>query len=71
MVFKTNYHLMQVKSIALCFNWSILTFIKLPFVIKIFLLAIYDWLQEIEPLFWAPNTNMLNLMGKKILLILH
>ena len=37
MVFKTDYRLMQVKSIAECSNGSILillTCIKLPFVIK-------------------------------------
>ena len=37
MVFKTDYHLMQVKRIAL------LTFIKLPFAIKIFVLSIFEW----------------------------
>ena len=35
MVFKTNYCLMQVK--------ILLTFIKLPFVIKIFVLSIFEW----------------------------
>ena len=42
-----NYHLMQVKSIAECSKGSILqflsTFIKLPFVIKIFVLSIFEW----------------------------
>ena len=33
LVFKTNYHLMQVKSIAECSFCNTLTFIKLPFVI--------------------------------------
>ena len=36
LVFKTNYHLMQVKSI-------LLTFIKLLFVIKIFVWSIFEW----------------------------
>ena len=37
---KTNYHLMQVKSIAEGEHSAILlTFIKLPFVIKIFVLS--------------------------------
>ena len=36
LVFKTNYHLMQVKSIAI-----LSTFIKLPFIIKIFVLSIF------------------------------
>ena len=42
MVFKTNYRLMQVKSIA---EHSALlsTFIKLPIVIKIFVLSIFEW----------------------------
>ena len=47
LVFKINYRLMQVKSIAECSKWSILqylTFIKLPFVIKIFVLCIFEWL---------------------------
>ena len=40
--FKTNYRLMQVKSIA---EHSALlsTFIKLPFVIKILVLSIFEW----------------------------
>ena len=41
MVFKTNYPLMQVNNIAECSNSAIpLTFIKVPFVIKIFVLSI-------------------------------
>ena len=36
MVFKTNYRLMQVKCLAECS-------IKLPFVIKIFVLSIFEW----------------------------
>ena len=53
LVFKTNYCLMQVKSIAECFPFCrmlqgehsaiLLTFIKLPFVIKIFVLLIFQW----------------------------
>ena len=36
---------MQVKNIAECSNSAILsTFIKLPIVIKIFVLSIYEWL---------------------------
>ena len=43
MVFKTDYRLMQIKSIAE--HSAILsTFIKLPFVIKIFVLSIFEWL---------------------------
>ena len=42
---KTNYRLMQVKFIA---EWEhsaiLLTFIKLPFVIKIFVLSFFEWL---------------------------
>ena len=44
MVFKTDYHLMQVKSIAECSKVKhsaiLSTFIKLPSVIKIFVLSI-------------------------------
>ena len=38
--------LMQVKSIAECSRHSAIlsTFIKLPFVIKIFVLSIFEWL---------------------------
>ena len=36
-VFKTDYHLMQVKSIAEC------PFIKLPSVIKTLILSIFEW----------------------------
>ena len=44
---KTNYRLMQVKRIAEYSKGEhsaiLLTFIKLPFVIKIFVLSIYEW----------------------------
>ena len=48
--FKTDYRLMQVKSIAECskrafcntFNLHLAT-IKLPFVFKIFVLSIFEW----------------------------
>ena len=47
LVLKTNYRLMQVKKIAECSNGEhsaiLLTFIKLPFVIKIFVLSIFEW----------------------------
>ena len=44
-VFQTDYCLMQVKSIAECFEHSaiLLTFIKLPFVFKTFDLSMFDW----------------------------
>ena len=42
LVFKTHYHLMQVKSIAEVSKGSILsTFIKQPFVFKTFVLSIF------------------------------
>ena len=41
LVFKTNYRYMQVKNIAEC---SPRTFIRPPFVIKIFVLYIFEWL---------------------------
>ena len=40
---KTNYRLMQVKSIAE-HSAILLTLIKLPFVIKIFVLSFFEWL---------------------------
>ena len=42
LIFKTNYRLMQVKNIAehSAILWI---FIKLPFVIKIFVLSIFEW----------------------------
>ena len=46
LVFKTNYHLMQVKSIAECsreHSAILSTFIKLPFVVKTFVLSIFEW----------------------------
>ena len=46
MGFKTNYCLMQVESIAECsteHSVILTTFIKLPFVIKIFVLSILEW----------------------------
>ena len=45
-LFKTNYRLMQVKSVAECpkeHSAILLTFIKLPFDIKIFVLSILEW----------------------------
>ena len=43
MVFKTDYHLMQVKSIAEGEHSALLsTFIKLSFAIKIFALSIFE-----------------------------
>ena len=41
--FKINYCLMQVKSIAEC-----LTYIKLPFVFKNFILSIFEWLLKTD-----------------------
>ena len=49
MVFKLNYHLMQVENIAECSKGGgghsaiLSTFIKLPCVIKIFVLSIFEW----------------------------
>ena len=44
---------MQVKSIAECSNAAILsTFIKLPFVIKIFVLSIFEGLLKIGYTVW-------------------
>ena len=42
LVFKTDYRLMQVKSIAECSNGSILQYFW-PFVIKIFVLSFSEW----------------------------
>ena len=45
--FKTNYHLMQVKSICRMLQGEhsaiLSTFIRLAFVIKIFILPIFEW----------------------------
>ena len=44
MVFKTDYGLMQVKSIAEREHSAILlTFIKLPVVINTFVLSVFEW----------------------------
>ena len=46
LVFKADYRLMQVKSIAECskeHSEILSTFIKLPFVFKIFVLSIFEW----------------------------
>ena len=46
---KTNYRLIKGKSIAECSKGRIqisalcLTFVKLPFVIKIFVLSVFQW----------------------------
>ena len=45
LVFKTNFRLIQVKSIEECSKWEhsakLSTFIKLPFVIKIFVVSYF------------------------------
>ena len=44
--FKTDYHLMQVKSIAKCSKRAFcntFNLIKLPFVLKTFVLSIFEW----------------------------
>ena len=41
LVFKTGYHLMQVKSIAECYKIHS-TFINLPFVFKTFVMSIFE-----------------------------
>ena len=46
MFYKTDYHLMQVKSIAECSKRAFCntsTFIKLPFVFDAFPLSIFEW----------------------------
>ena len=46
LVFKTDYRLMQVKNIAEIpreHSAILLTFIKLPFVLKTFVLSIFEW----------------------------
>ena len=69
MVFKTNYRLMQVKSIAKCSKASILplehsaillTFTKLSFVIKIFVLSIFDFEWQFYTGFIATDKSIPN-----------
>ena len=47
MIFKTDYRLMQVKSIAECSKVEhsaiVSTFIRLPVVIKTFILSTFEW----------------------------
>ena len=43
LVFKIDYRLMQFKGIEVEHSAILLTFIKLPFVIKIFVLSIFEW----------------------------
>ena len=43
LVFKTDYCLMQVKSTPREHSAILSTFIKLPFVFKIFVLSIFEW----------------------------
>ena len=50
LVFKTDYHLMQVKGEH---SAILLTFIKLPFVIKIFVLSIFEWRLKTGFTVWA------------------
>ena len=53
--FKTNYRLMQVKNIAECSKGEhsaiLSTFIKLPFVMKIFILSIFEWFTVYQTIF--------------------
>ena len=44
MVFKTDYRLVQDKSIQGEHSAILSTFIKLPYAIKIFVLSIFEWL---------------------------
>ena len=53
MVFNTDYCFMQIKSIAECSS----TFIKLSFVIKIFVLSIFDWSLKTGFTVWS-NCNI-------------
>ena len=43
LVLKTDYRLMQVKSIAECHSTIISTLIRLPFVLKTCVLSIFEW----------------------------
>ena len=43
LVFKTNYRLMQVGSIAECSSAILSTSIKQTFIIKIFVVSIFEW----------------------------
>ena len=62
-VFKTNFRLMQVESIAECSKVPLehsaifLTCIKLPFVITIFVLSSFEWLFYTD--FTVPTANIL------------
>ena len=63
LVFKTNFRLMQVESIAECSKVPLehsaifLTCIKLPFVITIFVLSSFEWLFYTD--FTVPAANVL------------
>ena len=60
LVFKTNYCLMQVKRIAE--HSAILsTFIKLPFVIKIFVLSIFEWQLKTRLLYYQNQDYIVHL----------
>ena len=57
MFFKTNYHLIQVKSIVE--HSAILLTVKLPFVIKIIVLSTFEWpywmLNKANKYKWEPS----------------
>ena len=61
LVFKTNYRLIQVKSIAEC-SAILSTFIRLLFAIKIFVLSIFEWL-----FYTGFTVDMIQLQTNKIL----
>ena len=57
---------MQVKSIAECYP-LLSTFVKLPFVIEIFILSIFEWLfytgfTYMGSMKFIPNTKPLNVL---------
>ena len=62
MVFKTDYRLMQVKSIAECNSAILSTFIRLPFVFKTFVLSNFEW--PLKTGFIVPKSQVLALKLK-------
>ena len=69
LVFKTDYRLMQIKSIAECSKGSpaiLWTFIKLPFVIKIFALSIFEWPLKTD-FTVCPSLRQVQMVGLEIL----
>ena len=68
LVFKTDYHFKHVKNIAECGRGRsaiLSTFIKLPFIIQIFVFSIFEWPLKTGFTVYFSSPNSIRLSGIK------